>query len=168
MHHKAYKSSCPALASCSSGNCAGRCPPKHGQGGVDVSGCWAQGWCSSKPAEVYTFDKQPDPHLHPAVTTADAAPSCASFQCSQSWAPNVNSAPVIWLYTIYPLYTLKSPTGAQAVLGSSALGASSHSWVDSLPTEYFWSGSLLVEITSLKIIYKTSSFQLPFQIYKRT
>ena len=82
MHHQAYKSSCPALASCSLEDLACRCPSKHGW---DVPGHWAQGWCFRKPADVYTSDKQPASYLQP-VTTADAAPSCASLQSSQSWA----------------------------------------------------------------------------------
>ena len=139
MHYKASKSRCLALAPCFSGGCASGTHPKHRRGGLDISGHWAQGWCSSKPDE-YTSSKQPLPHLYPITTTADTALTWVSPQCSQSWAPNVNSATVTWLCTLFLPHILKFPTGDSG-------GAWKFwpfpcpSWADSLPIEYFWSGS---------------------------
>lgn len=170
MYLKASKSSCPGLASCFSEDCAGRYPPKLGQWGLDVSGRWAPGWHFSKLADVNTSGKQPIPHLYPIITTADDAPHLRFSQDSQSWAPNVNSATVIWLCTLDTLdllHTLKFPTGTPAVLGSSDLCVSSYSWTYSLPTEYFWSRSLLIEITSQKAFSRTYSFHFPFKNSKK-
>lgn len=44
-----------------------------------------------------------------------------------------------------------------------------HNWIHSLLRDYFWSGSLVIEIISQKAIPRhplTPSFHLPFQIYK--
>lgn len=66
-----------ALASYSSGDCAGRWPLKHGQGGLDVSERWARGWHSNKPANVYTFRQAACSTPLPHVTTVDAAPAAS-------------------------------------------------------------------------------------------
>lgn len=70
FHNNALKSLLKELpcSVCSSESCAGRCSPKHGQEGLDILG-----WCSSKPADVYTSNEQPASHLHPTITTAGTA-----------------------------------------------------------------------------------------------